>query len=104
MSIQVYGSFQKSPIMHRQRAPLRNDPVVQYTFLLCTTCDSHVALKMEQPNTNLMNGEEEQFNTFLSLHSAALQSSRIPRLYWKSLYYKLINEVGSVMAEARYSP
>nr|XP_046153343.1 tubulin--tyrosine ligase-like protein 12 isoform X1 [Oncorhynchus gorbuscha] len=52
---------------------------------------------MEQPNTesntNVMNGEEEHFNTFLSLHSAALQSSRIPSLYWKSLYYKLINEV-----------
>uniref|UniRef100_A0A4W5NMQ5 Tubulin tyrosine ligase-like family, member 12 n=1 Tax=Hucho hucho TaxID=62062 RepID=A0A4W5NMQ5_9TELE len=59
--------------------------------------DSSVTLKMEQPNTesntNVMNGEEKHFNTFLSLHSAALQSSRIPRMYWKSLYYKLLNEV-----------
>ncbi|XP_012995555.2 tubulin--tyrosine ligase-like protein 12 [Esox lucius] len=52
---------------------------------------------MEQPNTesniNIVNGDDEQFTAFLSLHSAALQSSRIPQLYWKSLYYKLINEL-----------
>ncbi|KAL0962628.1 hypothetical protein UPYG_G00343010 [Umbra pygmaea] len=52
---------------------------------------------MEQPNTksnlNITNGQDEQFTSFLSLHSAALQSSRVPQLYWKSLYYKLINEL-----------
>ncbi|XP_046873660.1 tubulin--tyrosine ligase-like protein 12 isoform X2 [Hypomesus transpacificus] len=47
-------------------------------------------------NTPLINGnetEDDEFNTFLALHSAALQSSRIPPIYWKSLFYKLANEV-----------
>lgn len=47
-------------------------------------------------NTPIINGNEdehEEFNVFLSLHSAALQSSRIPPIYWKSLYYKLAHEV-----------
>ncbi|XP_061085532.1 tubulin--tyrosine ligase-like protein 12 [Conger conger] len=36
---------------------------------------------------------EEEFEGFISLHSAALKSSKIPPLYWKSLFYKLANEV-----------
>ncbi|KAG5830699.1 hypothetical protein ANANG_G00313400 [Anguilla anguilla] len=37
--------------------------------------------------------EDEEFEGFLRLHSAALKSSKIPPLYWKSLFYKLANEV-----------
>nr|XP_023663286.1 tubulin--tyrosine ligase-like protein 12 isoform X1 [Paramormyrops kingsleyae] len=36
---------------------------------------------------------DEEYQIFLSLHEAALMSCRIPPLYWKSLYYKLSNEV-----------
>ncbi|CAL8324020.1 unnamed protein product [Lota lota] len=37
-------------------------------------------------------GEEDYLN-FVSLHVGALQSSGIPRLYWKSLFHKLSNEI-----------
>ncbi|XP_036376201.1 tubulin--tyrosine ligase-like protein 12 [Megalops cyprinoides] len=37
--------------------------------------------------------EDKEFQLFFQLHSAALKSSRIPPLYWKSLFYKLTNEV-----------
>ena len=41
-----------------------------------------------------MNGDEdEEFNGFLALHVASLQASRVPAIYWKSLYYKIVNEV-----------
>ncbi|XP_071389140.1 tubulin--tyrosine ligase-like protein 12 [Centroberyx affinis] len=45
-------------------------------------------------NTGIMNGDEnEEFNAFLALHAAALHASRIPQIYWKSLYYKIVNEI-----------
>ncbi|KAG9342650.1 hypothetical protein JZ751_016087 [Albula glossodonta] len=44
-------------------------------------------------NGNTLTQEDEEYEAFLRLHSAALKSSRIPPLYWKSLYYKLANEV-----------
>ncbi|KAK6482752.1 tubulin--tyrosine ligase-like protein 12 [Huso huso] len=37
--------------------------------------------------------EEEQYQLFLNTHGPALRSSRVPPVYWKSLYYKLVNEV-----------
>ncbi|KAM6987138.1 tubulin--tyrosine ligase-like protein 12 [Aplochiton taeniatus] len=45
-------------------------------------------------NANNMNGNnDEHFDNFVALHSGALQSSRIPPLYWKGLFYKLVNEI-----------
>ncbi|XP_064417854.1 tubulin--tyrosine ligase-like protein 12 isoform X1 [Latimeria chalumnae] len=41
----------------------------------------------------LQQEEEEAFQLFTALHGAALQASRIPPLYWKSLHSKLVNEV-----------
>ncbi|XP_018603634.1 tubulin--tyrosine ligase-like protein 12 [Scleropages formosus] len=50
-------------------------------------------------------GEDgEEYRLFVKLHEAALKSSRIPPLYWRSLYYKLANEVfdaGDVFGVAR---
>ncbi|KAL4660317.1 tubulin-tyrosine ligase-like protein 12 [Arapaima gigas] len=53
---------------------------------------------MESQNgtTGSQNGYEqdgEEYRLFVELHAAALKSSRIPPLYWKTLYYKLVNEV-----------
>ncbi|XP_061570285.1 tubulin--tyrosine ligase-like protein 12 [Cololabis saira] len=35
----------------------------------------------------------EDFQTFVTLHSRALQSSGIPSLYWNSLHHKISNEI-----------
>ncbi|KAJ8402457.1 hypothetical protein AAFF_G00369460 [Aldrovandia affinis] len=45
--------------------------------------DTHIATEKE----------DEEFEGLIRLHSAALKSSRIPPLYWKSLFYKIANEV-----------
>uniref|UniRef100_A0AAY4D584 Tubulin--tyrosine ligase-like protein 12 SET-like domain-containing protein n=1 Tax=Denticeps clupeoides TaxID=299321 RepID=A0AAY4D584_9TELE len=37
--------------------------------------------------------EDEAFRLFLGAHTAALQASKIPALYWRSLHLKLANEV-----------
>ncbi|XP_028673574.1 tubulin--tyrosine ligase-like protein 12 [Erpetoichthys calabaricus] len=36
---------------------------------------------------------EESFDQFLVQHETALRSSAVPQIFWKSLHYKLINEV-----------
>ncbi|KAM4614805.1 tubulin--tyrosine ligase-like protein 12 [Polymixia lowei] len=49
---------------------------------------------MTTTNQAIMNGDEdEEFTGFLALHAAVLQSSRIPNIYWKSLYNKLVHEI-----------
>ncbi|KAI1882058.1 hypothetical protein AGOR_G00246780 [Albula goreensis] len=64
---------------------------------LSNALSGHTCLIMESTqseiNGNTMSQEDEEYEAFLRLHSAALKSSRIPPLYWKSLYYKLANEV-----------
>ncbi|XP_006633164.2 tubulin--tyrosine ligase-like protein 12 [Lepisosteus oculatus] len=40
-----------------------------------------------------MSEEGDAYELFLSLHGAALKASRIPPVYWRSLHYKLTNEV-----------
>ncbi|KAK9525270.1 hypothetical protein VZT92_015997 [Zoarces viviparus] len=41
-----------------------------------------------------MNGDEDdEFNVFVALHAGALQSSRIPTIYWRSLHHKITNEI-----------
>lgn len=40
-----------------------------------------------------VNEEDDEYKVFLALHTAALKAARIPPLYWKSLHYKLKNEV-----------
>ena len=37
--------------------------------------------------------EEEDYRNFVSLQGAALRSSGVPPLYWKTLFYKLSREV-----------
>lgn len=45
-------------------------------------------------NPTVPNGaEDEEFRVFVSLHSAALQASAIPSVYWRSLHHKITSEV-----------
>ncbi|KAI4899274.1 hypothetical protein NFI96_020590 [Prochilodus magdalenae] len=44
-------------------------------------------------NGSIHGGEDEEYKTFLALHSPALKAAGIPPLYWKTLHYKLSNEV-----------
>ncbi|KAM8884390.1 tubulin--tyrosine ligase-like protein 12 [Synchiropus picturatus] len=45
-------------------------------------------------NGIITTGEEnEEFLTFLALHSAPLQSIGLPQIYWRSLHHKLSNEI-----------
>ncbi|XP_066561366.1 tubulin--tyrosine ligase-like protein 12 isoform X3 [Amia ocellicauda] len=46
-----------------------------------------------EKDTQEQNKEEEEFKHFIDLHGPALKSSRIPPIYWKSLHYKLANEI-----------
>ncbi|XP_048829046.1 tubulin--tyrosine ligase-like protein 12 isoform X1 [Brienomyrus brachyistius] len=46
-----------------------------------------------QGKVDMNDSADEEYQIFLSLHEAALMSCRIPPLYWKSVYYKLSNEV-----------
>lgn len=41
----------------------------------------------------IMNGDDEEFRTFVDLHAGALRSSGVPQNYWGSLYHKITNEV-----------
>ncbi|XP_074481136.1 tubulin--tyrosine ligase-like protein 12 [Sebastes fasciatus] len=43
-------------------------------------------------NGKMMN-EDEEFEVFVSLHAGALQSSRIPQIYWRSLHHKITSEI-----------
>lgn len=38
-------------------------------------------------------GDEEEFHVFVSLHTEALRSSRVPENYWRTLYRKITNEI-----------
>uniref|UniRef100_A0A8C5H6E1 Tubulin--tyrosine ligase-like protein 12 SET-like domain-containing protein n=1 Tax=Gouania willdenowi TaxID=441366 RepID=A0A8C5H6E1_GOUWI len=40
-----------------------------------------------------LNPEDECYRGFEALHAAALHSSGIPQLYWKSLFHKITNEI-----------
>ena len=44
-------------------------------------------------NGSIHGEEDEEYKTFLALHSPALKAAGIPPLYWKTLHYKLSNEV-----------
>ncbi|XP_068442719.1 tubulin--tyrosine ligase-like protein 12 isoform X2 [Clinocottus analis] len=45
-------------------------------------------------NSLIMNGDkDEEFDVFVALHAGALQSSRIPPAYWRSLHHKITNEI-----------
>ncbi|XP_059181635.1 tubulin--tyrosine ligase-like protein 12 isoform X1 [Centropristis striata] len=45
-------------------------------------------------NRVTMNGEQdEEYQVFVALHAAALQSSGIPSVYWRSLHHKITNEI-----------
>ncbi|XP_005949074.1 tubulin--tyrosine ligase-like protein 12 [Haplochromis burtoni] len=45
-------------------------------------------------NPTVPNGaEDEEFRVFVALHSAALQASAIPPVYWRSLHHKITSEI-----------
>ncbi|KAL7370766.1 hypothetical protein ABVT39_010491 [Epinephelus coioides] len=44
-------------------------------------------------NSVNLNEDDEEFRLFVALHAAALQSSGIPPIYWKSLHHKITNEI-----------
>uniref|UniRef100_A0A1A7YT33 Tubulin tyrosine ligase-like family, member 12 n=1 Tax=Iconisemion striatum TaxID=60296 RepID=A0A1A7YT33_9TELE len=37
--------------------------------------------------------DEDEFEAFVTQHAGALQASRIPQIYWKSLHHKITNEI-----------
>lgn len=41
----------------------------------------------------IMNGDDEEFRTFVNMHAGALRSSGVPQVYWRSLHHKITNEV-----------
>ncbi|XP_030630015.1 tubulin--tyrosine ligase-like protein 12 [Chanos chanos] len=60
---------------------------------------------MQNGNTNDV--EDEDYKLFVHVHSPALRASRIPPIYWRSLYYKLANEIfdaGEVFGIMRVEP
>ncbi|XP_066525555.1 tubulin--tyrosine ligase-like protein 12 [Hoplias malabaricus] len=52
-----------------------------------------VESEMENEFRNGNGAEDEEYRAFLTVHSAALRSAGVPPLYWRSLHYKLSNEV-----------
>lgn len=52
-----------------------------------------------------MNGDDdEEFTVFVALHAAALQSSGIPQIYWRTLHHKINNEVCPLLTALPITP